>query len=136
MALVGEGEVIKPILKNVEHEFDVEIGAIGVTLRKGFKWANVERGTLIDLYFQHSAEKGLSDEFRGTARVVGHWVGQLKDLPARVIEMEHEASSRLYGGLLESLRRGYGSVTESDYFTALFYQRVTVAGQVGAAAQA
>lgn len=121
-------EQMKHILKNVEHEFDVAVGQIGVTVRRGFKWAQVPRGTTVELYYQHSPEKGLSDEFRGTAEVVGHWVGQLHNIPARVIEMEHEASSRLYSGLVESLKRGYGPFEENEYFTALFYRRVTVAG--------
>ena len=111
-------------LKNVQHEFSVAVGEIGVTIRRGFKWAQVPVGAVVDLVFQSSPDDVLG-ESRGTAKVTGVWVGRLLDLPARIIEKEHEPSSRTYSELVSSLKRGYGDFNEAEYFTALFYKRLT-----------
>ena len=35
-------------LKNVQHDFDVEVGSVAVTLRNGFKWATAPRASGIE----------------------------------------------------------------------------------------
>lgn len=126
-------------LKNVGHDFETRPGETGVTVRKGFKWAAVENGTALELWRCDRPHQGDCPELdqrdpsdvkvfcaqQGTGRVVGHWVGQLKDLPARIIELEHEAKSRLYSGLVGSLARAYGKLSDRHYVTALFYARLT-----------
>lgn len=120
-------------LKNVQHDFETPVGETGVTIRKGFKWALVPASTQLELWRCERPHTGICPiadgdysgpcAQQGTGRVVGHWVGQLKDLPARIIEQEHEEKSRAYSGLLFSLKRAYGQVSDGDYVTALFYVR-------------
>ena len=122
-------------LKNVKHDFDVEVGSVGVTLRKGFKWATAPRGEELELWECSIAHEGdcpariggrETCTLQGVGTVEGRWVGTLKSLPAKVIELEHEPSSRVYSGLLASLRRAYGPLMpEGEYFTALFYRRTS-----------
>ncbi len=113
-------------LYNVEHDFDVEVGEVGVTLRRGDKWFKVPAGTQLLLIRRDGSGDSAQEGVQGTGEVVGHWYGRLMDLPARVIEKEHEPSSRLYTGLLASLRRAYGEIAEQEMFTALVYRRLTV----------
>lgn len=121
-------------LKNVQHDFETPVGELGVTVRRGFKWAMVPMGTPLELWRCGEPHYGVCPEIgqggeycckqQGVGLVAGHWVGQLKDLPARVIEREHEAESRSYSGLLFSLRRAYGQdFSDGEYVTALFYVR-------------
>jgi len=138
-------------LKNVQHDFETPVGEVGVTVRRGFKWAMVATSTQLELWRCERPHAGDCPEImpvlqvhtdlqpvaedipgavfcskQGTGRVVGHWVGQLKDLPARIIEQEHEAESRTYSGLMHSLRRAYGpQLSDVHYVTALFYMRQT-----------
>lgn len=117
---MDQQEIIK--LVNLKHDFEVGVGDIGVTLRRGVKWAGRPVGTKLQLV-RHEDPEGKVEQEQGEGVIVGHWVGHLRDLPAVIIEKEHEATSRLYTGLLNSLRRAYGTISESEYFTALFYKR-------------
>jgi hypothetical protein len=127
-------------LKNVQHDFETPVGETGVTVRRGFKWASVATSTQLELWRcevphhgdcpvnsdapEEGEDRNKNCAKQGTGRVVGHWVGQLKDLPARIIEQEHEEKSRTYSGLMFSLRRAYGpQLSDNDYVTALFYIR-------------
>ena len=45
-------------LKNINHTFDIEFGEIGVTFRKGWKWSNVKKRTLLELWNCPKAHSG------------------------------------------------------------------------------
>lgn len=118
----------KFVLDNL-HEIDIDAGEIGVTVRLGRKWFDrlskgfvLDKGSLLDL----------QETIGGVSTIVGEgrptdlWLGEFRDLPARLIEKEHEIPSRLYSGLLESMRRAYGpEFDETDEVTAFTYERIS-----------
>lgn len=116
-------------LKTVQHDFEVEVGRIGVTVRKGFKWAVVPNGTRIELWRCEVPHDGECPQIACSPQgegMIDHrflWVGRLRDLPARLIEYEHEERSRSYSVLLDSLARAYGTVSEDDWVTVMGYLR-------------
>jgi len=136
-------------LKNVQHDFEVPIGEIGVTVRLGDKWFQAFRshihdrdGFVVDLWQcpqGHSGEcvatgpansdgTGVVCKFRGTAKIIGAWRGKLIHVPDTLLALEHEKSSRNFMGLLFSMRRAYPNISSHDYVTALIYTRLTTNG--------
>src|SRR6185295_10469414 len=106
------------------HSLDLDVWHEGVTVRKGFKWADVEMGEELDLCV--CTRDPETHDVQGKGTVEGVWVGRFGELPASLIELEHEESSRVYSGLLESMRRAYGEDFEEDTFvTVVMYTRVS-----------
>ena len=131
-------------LKNVQHDFDVVPGDVGVTVRLGPKWAKAyddEPGRFVDLWQCERPHDGACPETvsneggygtrclgRGTARLIGYWYGKLAYVPAGLLTLEHEREARELSGLLTSLARAYGSrVTWDSEVTALIYERIHAA---------
>lgn len=131
-------------LKNVRHDFTVELNEIAVTVRLGDKWYNAyrdafqQKGALIvDLWQCPGPHLGdcvapteMNDVahcvYRGTGEVIGAWRGRLIDIPQNLLWLEHEPASQEWRGLFKSLLRGYGDqVTPFSPVTALIYQRLT-----------
>ncbi len=122
----------KPVLDTL-HRIDTKVGEEGITIRLGMKWYN--RVQIKDvIYLQESLfrENGangkpiLESTIVGEATVKGKVYVTFEDVPARYIENEHEESSRVYSGLLASMKRAYGEkFTEKDLVTVLIYKRIS-----------
>lgn len=105
------------------HQIDISVGQIGTTVRRGNKWFNQAKP-------QQEIELCVCNEV-GNHNVIGVGVIEemlfttFSEIPARLIESEHEMSSRLYSGLLYSMRKAYGKdFNESELVTVIKYRRV------------
>ena len=132
------------------HSLDATVGRLASTVRKGFKWADLNHGEEIELCVctkigearqvpcQHPRDfGGMEHEYdvrstpethdvQGRGTVEGLWFGYFKDIPARVLQFEHEERSREYSGLLASMRHAYGpGFSESDPVTVVVYRRIS-----------
>ena len=118
-------------LKNIKHGFDVNRGDVGVTVRKGTKWSGYREGTMLDLW---ECEEGHPGDcatygkclYRGSAKILGSWVGRLVELPPSLLAMEHNIEARDMSVLKMMLILGYGQISDDDIVTALIYERVSV----------
>lgn len=105
------------------HSLDCEVGAIGVTVRRGPKWAD-SMGEMIELCV--CSNDNVQHVVSGTARVKEIWRGPLEEVPAKLIENEHEIRSQQYSGLLASMRKAYGAgLSEDDEVTVVSYLRLS-----------
>jgi len=117
-------------LRNRCHGFDVPVGHIATTVRKGTGWAKVELGEELELWVCHKDRYGRCRppfvyELVGTGRILGHWVGKLKDIPRPLLEIEHNMAARDYNTLKYQLKQAYGSITDDDIVTVLIYLRTS-----------
>lgn len=65
-------------------------------------------------------------ELRGTGAVFDTWVGRFFDIPARLLQFEHEERSRSYLGLRKSMGKAYpDAFAENSYVTLLLYKRAS-----------
>lgn len=105
------------------HTVDVEPGQSGVTLRNGLKWADALDEPILLCECSQRGNTGCN--VVGKAIVSGIWKGKFQDLPAKLIEHEHEEASRVYSGLLFSMRRAYGeNWPEDSDVVAMTYYRI------------
>lgn len=112
------------------HPYDSMVGAIASTVRRGAKW--YEEGDK-ELDLCHCQQQGsyqgeplIVHEIVGTARILTRVLMQFQNLTDRMIEDEHEESSRNVAGLLESMRRAYGEeFSENEFVTVLRYWRTS-----------
>jgi hypothetical protein len=114
------------------HKVEVEPGEVGSTVRNGSKWANAVPGTKLDLCECASpcpAEDHVEERdciIVGLGEVTDQWFGHFDEVPARLIEHEHEVRSRQYSGLLASMQKAYGdSFEEENFVTVIVYKRVS-----------
>lgn len=118
------------VLDNL-HSVDIQPGELGVTVRKGLKWAVriLDEGMdrfQIQVTLEGVAVKGqvlekdVAQGILGEGEVDDVWVGQFSDIPARLVSLEHEEAARTYGGLLESMRRAYGEDFSLETFVTVF----------------
>ena len=77
-----------------------------------------------DIIYLCVCDKKGNHEVQGEAAVISIWTGVFRDIPARLIEKEHEVRSRQYSGLLESMRFAYDGFSEYETVTALGYLRL------------
>lgn len=106
------------------HEIDVEVGQIGTTVRRGSKWADTPVDSVIDLCV--TRREGVPPAVEGTARVIRVQKYVFESIPAKLIEEEHEAASRMYSGLLNSMRWAYGpEFSETEEVVCLSYERLS-----------
>lgn len=103
------------------HSLDLKPGETGTTVRLGDKW-NVPPNTPLELCvcvpYCH---------IEGYGATVSTWMGRFKDVPACLIENEHELESRRYSGLKASMERAYGNLfNEDSVVTVLSYQRAAL----------
>lgn len=101
------------------HDLDLEVNQIGTTVRNGLKW-RVDKGTELllcvctDRCLTSICNEAWSEDVCGNCHRVGRgqvlstWTGKFRDIPARLIENEHEIRSRLYSGLYDSMEKAYG----------------------------
>lgn len=107
------------LMMHMLHSLDCDIGDIGVTVRKGEKWFGTI-GVPVQLCVcvpEHRIE--------GKAVIIDNWYGIFRDIPGRFLEKEHEEESRMYSGLLNSMRRAYGEdFNEDEEVTVVVYNRL------------
>jgi len=109
-------------LRNLDHGFDLKAGNVGVTIRKGVKWA-LRPGSKFALIEQHSDEE-VEDEAVGSGTVLGHWSGRFDEVPANLMKIEHNDAATDPEVCLAMMKAGYGDkFTEADLVTALIYIR-------------
>jgi hypothetical protein len=118
------------------HTIDVEPGEIGVTVRLGDKWYDAHGEIVLCVCSARCLDSFTCDKPAdyiecdncsrvGRAQVVETVFCRFGDVPARLIEHEHEERSRLYSGLLASMRKAYGDeFGEEDEVTVLVYRRI------------
>jgi hypothetical protein len=114
------------VLRNIDHAFDVELGDVGCTVRKGTKWAEVPSGELLELMncpTAHPDECHAGCYYEGLGEKIGHWVGPLKGLPKSLVAIEHNVKARNIVMLREMLETAYGELNDDDIYTALLYIR-------------
>lgn len=110
------------------HPFDTKPGDLGVTVRRGSKWHDIVDeygiGTTCELV-QTTTEDREHGITVGHGSLLSAQVMKFKDIPASFIQYEHEESSRLYDGLLASMRRAYGvGFAQTDEVSVVVYRRI------------
>jgi hypothetical protein len=134
-----EGEEgFRMLLQNINHSFDVKMGDVGVTIRKGDKWSKVPVGTTLELWRCTQAHAGIpchtdmGCQFCGEGITLGSWYGQMGVLPDALLAMEHNVDARNYSVLMGMMQDAYGEdFDETADVTALIYQRLWATGQEG-----
>lgn len=131
------------ILDNL-HTVDIGVGETGVTVRLGAKWwdrllsylsadqvPQVETSGKLSFSEEKAPEIRLQETIEGVSEIVGSgevreaMMCRFRDIPARLLEIEHEEESRTYSGLLASMERAYGDdFSEDSRVTVFTYVRV------------
>ena len=105
------------------HLLDADLGATASTVRNGFKWADLEPSEHIELCV--CTRDPETHDVQGEGVVLTLWFGYFKDIPAKLLSYEHEVRSRLYSGLLDSMRKAYGDTfNEVSPVTVIIYKRI------------
>ncbi len=113
-------------LKNIDHSFDIAVGDVGCTIRKGDHWSTIPVGTdllLMNCSVGHRGPCAADCINEGTGRILGHWKGEFGKLPPALLGIEHNVSARNFDVLREMMRVGYGDIADGDIITALVYVR-------------
>lgn len=111
-------------LKNIDHDFDVDVGEIAVTIRNGLKWSErLNIGNTIELVFQKY--KGDNGVKVGEGRILGFWNGRFNTLPKSLIMLEHNRNARNEIILEKMLKTIYPDFKNDNYVTALIYIRIS-----------
>jgi hypothetical protein len=101
------------------HTLDASVDQLASTVRKGFKWADLRYSDELELCVcepEHNVQ--------GHAWVQGLWFGRFFEIPARLLQYEHEVRSRTYDGLHDSMRKAYGDDFGADEpVTVIVYVR-------------
>lgn len=106
------------------HSFELEVGSIVVTVRRGIKWANSQKGDELELCVCEG--QPIQHNVVGKGIVQSAEIYRFCDLPWKVFYTEHEIAAKTYGGLLNSMKRAYGyDFNEKEIVTALFYKRIS-----------
>ena len=114
-------------LKNINHTFDVAVGDVGCTIRKGDKWSKEPVGEGIMLWNCSKGHDGkclAGCKCEGTGVIVGSWTGKFGELPPSLVAIEHNRDARDMEVLREMMKAGYGEINDSDLVTALIYYRI------------
>jgi len=108
-------------LQNI-HPIDIAPGEVGVTVRRGDKWANITHGEALEIYSGDVANQTKI----GEGKVTNVMSCRFSEIPARLVEMEHEKTSRTYSSLLESMKRAYNEpkFKETDQVVVMTYLRL------------
>lgn len=102
---------------------DQEVGQVGVTVRNGNKWMQY-KGDFMDLCecVSHSSET--VHFITGRGKIINKGMCQFRDIPARIVELEHCEDARTYSGLLEAMKSAYPNFTDQNIVTWVEYVRV------------
>lgn len=98
-----------------------------VTVRVGGKWGGVEPGEVLlasqcEAGHDGDCSPALGCTPGGAVMVSEVWRGPLRDIPARLLELEHAPQCRTLAGLGQVLDRIYGEVTGNTLVVALLLQ--------------
>jgi len=115
MELTPQNPEILMQLKNIAHTFDVNVGEVGFTVRKGRKWYETcKLGDNINLWNCQRAHQGACiDEhcaFCGTAEVVYVSVERFKNLSPELLMFQHNKNCRTYDALKQQLIKAYKKI--------------------------
>jgi hypothetical protein len=104
------------------HSLDTPVREYGVTVRLGDKWAKIaSEDQDIELCVCDPPD---THTIQGQGTIVEVWHGSFADVPARLIEQEHEIRSRQFSGLYDSMKKAYGDKIDLDSeVTVLKYLR-------------
>ncbi|MCU1301759.1 MAG: hypothetical protein JWQ87_2043 [Candidatus Sulfotelmatobacter sp.] len=109
------------------HALECPVQRVGTTVRRGNKWADSFGQTLalcVCAQRQTDTHTCSPEDIQGHGEVIEIWNGSFRDVPARLLEHEHEERSRKYSGLLESMRFAYGkNFSEDENVTIVVYFR-------------
>lgn len=114
-------------LQNITHSFDVEIGDVATTVRKGSKWNNVSIGSEFELRVCPSGHDGKCNSLCrkvGFGIKIGAWRGELAKLPGNLLSILGNKHLRDFDKLIIALKRGYGRIKMDDVVTVMIYLRV------------
>lgn len=128
---------LKASVMHMLHSLDCAPGEVGSTVRLGTKWLDkvadapflvlcVCSDRCLDSVCYNNPEGRTCENCsrEGTGEVLEVWSGKFFDIPARLIEMEHEVRSRLYSGLKASMTKAYQSdFNEDSLVTVVTYER-------------
>lgn len=105
-------QFINPVGFDTFGEFDAP--NLFTTVRLGDKWKKItNKEDLLEIWFCEESHYGRCGAakgcgFKGTAEVHEHWYGALRDVPARLIQHEHNKQCRELEGLKQRLNEIYG----------------------------
>ncbi len=104
---------------------DHEVGQVGVTVRNGIKWMQYQ-GIFLDLCecVSDGTSKDVMHLITSRGKILNKGTCQFRDIPARIVELEHCADARTYSGLLAAMKRAYPNFTEQNIVTWVEYVRV------------
>lgn len=108
-------------IENLNHTFDLEVGEIGVTIRKGIKWY---------LHSNLSDRVELVENFNGVrktvglGKIIGYWIGEYHNIPEPLVRMEHNKKARSRKVLHKMMVKAYGKIENTDYVIAVLYIRL------------
>jgi len=92
---------------------------INVTVRKGVKWHGAEG----EFAARPTKKEGLSDKRKALIVISQTAIHHFRNLPAKVIDLEHDRRARTYSGLLKGMREAYGEdFSENEYVTVVFFK--------------
>lgn len=122
-------------LVNVRHGFDLSLGEVGVTIRKGEKWSMVPVGTRLNLILCTAENARMCDHSpsavcstQGEGLTLGFWVGRYAELPLGLLAIEHNVGARDKETLDALMQQAYGYMDENTKITALLYLRTAITG--------
>ena len=93
---------------------------IQTTVRRGRKWLDVNINDLVTI-----AKTGEEDQVLAQAQIVGLGVCVARDIPDRVLAIEHDPACRDRDGLHKAMKRAYPEYRSSNVVTIVFFQIVT-----------
>ena len=128
------GEEMKRLM-NIQHSFDLKVGDVGCTIRRGSKWSKVPVGTELELWNCPKAHPGECTEqplpglqvackCEGKGKILGSWMGKFIRLPDNLLSIEHNNQCKDFDALTDMMVRAYPDIKLGDIVTALIYERV------------
>lgn len=89
-----------------------------VTVRKGVRWHTIE-----GVHIAKPTDE--NDKRKKKIVILDTEIYRFRELPARVIDKEHDGRARTYLGLLEGMREAYGDdFNEDEYVTVVYFVEV------------
>ena len=105
------------------HSLNLNVGDLGVNVRRINNWFGVKDGDLLELCV--CTKDPETHKIEGHGKIEFLEAYNFRNIPARLLEFEHEEMSRRYFGLLESMRRDYGKeFNEHEQVLVIGYRRV------------
>lgn len=91
-----------------------------VTVRKGVKWHGAEG----EYMARPTKREDPLDEPTIKIVILDTEIHRFRDLPARVLDKEHDERACTYSGLLKGMREAYGeSFHEDEYVTVVYFMK-------------